>query len=142
MRDRRERSDGKRLELKGKWGVANIFSTMNNTIIHITDVTGSETFARYSGGMMTDKDREGGNPFPAMQAARKAAEDAMIKGVVGVHIRVRAIGGHGSKSPGPGSQPAIRALARAGLKIGIIEDVTPIPHDTTRRPGGRRGRRV
>jgi ribosomal protein S11 len=59
-----------------------------------------------------------------------------------VHIKVRAIGGHGSKSPGPGAQPAIRALARAGLKIGMIEDITPIPHDTTRRPGGRRGRRV
>jgi len=142
VRERRERPPEGRLELKGKWGIANIFSTMNNTIIHITDVTGTETFARYSGGMMTDKDREGGNPFPAMQAARKAAEDAMIKGVVGVHIRVRAIGGHGTKSPGPGSQPAIRALARAGLKIGIIEDVTPVPHDTTRRPGGRRGRRV
>ncbi|TDA27835.1 MAG: 30S ribosomal protein S11, partial [Archaeoglobi archaeon] len=30
----------------------------------------------------------------------------------------------------------------AGLRIGRIEDVTPIPHDTCRPPGGRRGRRV
>jgi len=132
----------KRLELKGKWGVAHIFSTANNTIVHITDITGSETFARYSGGMMTDKDREEGSPFPAMQAAKKAAEEAMAKGIIGVHIKVRARGGHHSKSPGAGAQPAIRALARAGLKIGIIEDVTPIPHDVTRRKGGRRGRRV
>ncbi|MEM5822593.1 MAG: 30S ribosomal protein S11, partial [Ignisphaera sp.] len=59
-----------------------------------------------------------------------------------IHIRVRAPGGHGPKIPGPGAQAAIRALARAGFIIGRIEDATPIPHDTTRRPGGRRGRRV
>jgi small subunit ribosomal protein S11 len=125
-----------------KWAIAHIFSTTNNTIVHITDITGAETIARYSGGMMTDKDREEGMPFPAMQAAKKAAEDAIAKGVTGVHIKVRAAGGHLSKSVGAGAQPAIRALARSGLKIGMIEDVTPIPHDTTRRPGGRRGRRV
>jgi len=124
------------------WGLAHIYSTVNATIIHITDITGAETMARFSGGMMTDKDREQGMPFPAMQAAKKAAEEALSKGIGGVHIKVRAVGGHGSKSPGPGAQPAIRAIARSGLKIGMIEDVTPIPHDTTRRPGGRRGRRV
>jgi len=125
-----------------RWGIANIFSTSNNTVIHITDVTGAETISLYSGGMMTDKDREQGMPFPAMQAAKKAAEDARAKGITGIHIKVRGRGGHHSKSPGAGAQPAIRALARAGLKIGMIEDVTPVPHDTTRRPGGRRGRRV
>jgi len=135
MRDRRENKIG-------KWGIANIFSTSNNTRIHITDVTGSETIAKYSGGMMTDKDRDQGSPFPAMQAARKAAEEAKDKGIVGVHIRVRARGGHHTKSPGAGAQPAIRAIARAGMRIGMIEDVTPTPHDTTRRKGGRRGRRV
>lgn len=49
--------------------------------------------------------------------------------------------GTGSKTPGPGGQAALRALARAGIKIGRIEDVTPIPSDSTRRKGGRRGRR-
>lgn len=125
-----------------KWGVAHIYSTMNAIIIHITDITGSETLARYSGGMMTDKDREGGMPFPAMLAGRKAAEEALSKGLTGVHIRVRAAGGTKSKSPGPGAQPAIRALARAGLRIGMIEDTTPIIHGEMRKKGGRRGRRV
>lgn len=136
------RTAGRERDSKERWGIANIFSTSNNTFIHITDITGAETIARYSGGMMTDRDREQGKPFPAMQASRKAAEDALDKGIVGVHIRVRARGGHHSKSPGSGAQPAIRALARAGLRIGMIEDVTPIPHDVTRRKGGRRGRRV
>ncbi len=132
----------RRTEKIGKWGIANIFSTSNNTMVHITDITGSETIAKYSGGMMTDRDRDQGSPFPAMQAARKAAEESKDKGIIGVHIRVRARGGHHTKSPGSGAQPAIRALARAGLRIGMIEDITPMPHDTTRRKGGRRGRRV
>jgi small subunit ribosomal protein S11 len=125
-----------------KWGVAHIFSTTNNTIVTITDITGAEIVSRYSSGMMTDKDREGGMPFPAMLAARKAAEDAIAKGLTGVHIRVRAAGGTKNKSPGAGAQPAIRALARAGLRIGMIEDVTPVIHGRMRAKGGRRGRRV
>ncbi|MEM7826121.1 MAG: 30S ribosomal protein S11 [Candidatus Aenigmatarchaeota archaeon] len=129
-------------EKKEKFGIAYIYSTSNNTIVHITDITGAETIARVSAGMMTDKDREGGMPFPAMLAAKKAAEIALAKGITGVHIRVRGAGGVKSKAPGQGAQPAIRALARAGLKIGMIEDVTPIPHGYMRPKGGRRGRRV
>ncbi len=127
---------------KGKWGVAHILSTSNNTIVHITDLTGAETIARVSAGMMTDKDREGGMPFPAMLAAKKAAEEALAKGIVGVDIRVRGPGGPKSRPPGAGAQPAIRALAKAGLKIGMIEDVTPVIHGYMRPKGGRRGRRV
>ena len=137
---------GKKYEIKtikkGTWGIAHIFSTVNSTIVHITDITGAETIARYSSGMMSDKDREGGSPFPAMQAAKRAAGDALERGVIGVNIKVRGKGGHHKKAPGAGAQPAIRALARSGLRIGIIEDVTPIPTDSTKRKGGRRGRRV
>jgi len=129
-------------EKKERWGVAHIFSSPNSTIVHITDLSGAETIARYSSGMMTDKDREGGMPFPAMLAAKKAAEEALAKGITGVHIRVRAPGGIKTKIPGPGAQAAIRALAKAGLKIGLIEDATPIIHGFMRRKGGRRGRRV
>lgn len=55
---------------------------------------------------------------------------------------MRARGGNKTKAPGPGAQSALRALARAGMKLGRIEDVTPIPTDCTRRKGGRRGRRL
>ncbi|MCS7121515.1 MAG: 30S ribosomal protein S11 [Archaeoglobaceae archaeon] len=127
---------------KSRWGVAHIFSSSNNTIITITDITGSEVIARVSGGMLVKADRDEGNPYTAMQAALKAAAIAKEKGIDGVHIKVRAPGGNRSITPGPGAQAAIRALARAGLKIGRIEDVTPIPHDGTRPPGGKRGRRV
>ncbi len=125
-----------------KWGVAHIYSSPNNTIVHITDLTGAETVSRASGGMVVKADREKPSPYAAMLAASRVATEAMDKGITALHIKVRAPGGHGPKTPGPGAQAAIRALARAGFIIGRIEDVTPLPHDTTRRPGGRRGRRV
>ncbi len=125
-----------------KKGLVNIHSSENNTIVHVTDMSGSETISRYSGGMVTDQDRNKGTSFAAMQAAKKAARDAKERGIKKVDIKVRAPGGHGSKSPGSGAQPAIRAIARTGMKIGKIEDITPIPHDSTRRPGGKRGKRV
>jgi len=131
-----------RMDKGMKWGVANIYSSYNNTIVHITDLTGAETVSLQSGGRIVKTDREKPSPYAAMVAAGRAAQEALEKGVSGIHIKVRAPGGHKSKTPGPGAQAAIRALARAGMLIGRIEDVTPIPHDTTRRPGGRRGRRV
>lgn len=91
--------------------------------------------------MFVKQDRYESSPYAAMQAAFGAAQTAKDKGVTAIHIKVRAPGGHGPKTPGPGAQAAIRALARSGLRIGRIEEVTPMPHDGTRRPGGRRGRR-
>ena len=130
------------VESTEKWGVAHIYSSYNDTIVHITDLTGAETIARASGGMIVRADRDESSPYAAMQAAFRAARTAMDRNITRINIRVRAPGGHGPKTPGPGAQAAIRALARAGLRIGRIEEVTPIPHDGTRRPGGRRGRRV
>ncbi len=127
---------------EGKWGVAHIFSSKNDTIITITDLSGAETIAVGSGGMVVKNDREEGSPYAAMQCAFKAAEKAKERGVVGINIRVRAPGGHRTKTPGSGAQAAIRALARSGLRIGKIEDVTPVPTDSTKRKGGKRGRRV
>jgi small subunit ribosomal protein S11 len=127
---------------KEGWGVAHIFASFNNTIVHITDLTGAETIALVSGGMIVKSDREESSPYAAMKAAFQAAEQATEKGIIGVHIKVRAPGGNRMKNPGPGAQAAIRALSRAKLKIGSIEDVTPIPHDGTKPKGGKRGRRV
>jgi len=129
-------------EGKEKWGIAHIYSSYNNTIVHITDVTGAETIAISSGGHHVTADRYESSPFAAMKASNAVVEVARTRGVTSLHIRVRAVGGVGSRVPGPGAQAAIRALARGGFKIGRIDDVTPIPHDTTRRKGGKRGRRV
>lgn len=126
-----------------RWGVAHIYASYNDTIIHITDITGTETLAVASGGMMVKASRLESSPTAAMMAAKRAAETALDKGVQGIHVKVRAPGGHnGPHSPGPGAQAAIRALSRMGLRIGIIEDVTPVPHGGCRKKGGKRGRRV
>ncbi len=123
--------------------MAHIYSSYNDTIIHITDLTGSETVAISSGGQMVKADRMESSPTAAMLAAKKAAELALERGINAIHVRIRAPGGHnGPTSPGPGAQAAVRALSRMGLKIGIIEDVTPIPHGGCKKKGGKRGRRV
>ena len=129
-------------ETKEKWGIAHIYSSYNNTIIHITDLTGAETVAISSGGQHVTADRYESSPFAAMKASNAVVSAAQSKGFTALHIKVRAVGGTGSRVPGPGAQAAIRALARGGFKIGRIDDCTPIPHDTTRKKGGKRGRRV
>ncbi len=127
---------------RNRKGLIYIYSSYNNTIITVTDMTGAEVVTRKSGGMFVRRDSEEGTPYAAMKAAYEAAKEAISKGINQVVVKIRAPGGHKSKTPGPGAQAAIRALARSGLMIEAIEDVTPIPHDGTRRPGGRRGRRV
>jgi small subunit ribosomal protein S11 len=126
----------------GKWGVAHIFASYNNIIITLTDITGAETITKATGGMVVKAAKDEASPYAAMKAAEKVAEIAKEKGIDSIHVQVRAPGGNKSVSPGPGAQAAIRALARAGLRIGRIEDVTPVPHDGTKKKGGRRGRRV
>lgn len=128
---------------EGMMGVLHIYSSKNNTILHLTDITGAETIAIKSGGQMVKSQREESSPYAAMQAASQIVEAMREKGIAGIHIKVRAPGGHnGPKYPGKGVQAAIRALSRSGLQIGRIEDVTPIPHGGCRPKGGKRGRRV
>ncbi len=124
-----------------RWAIVHIYSSFNNTIIHMTDLTGAETLGVASGGMFVKADRLKPSPYAAMKAAQQIASVARDKGVNAIHIKVRAPGGTGSKTPGPGAQAAIRILARSNFRIGRIEENTPIPHDGTRSPGGRRGRR-
>ena len=117
-----------------KWAVAHIHASFNNTILTVTDQTGAETLAKSSGGAVVKQNRDEASPYAAMQMADRVAEEVKEQGIEGVHVRVRGPGGNRQRNPGPGAQAAIRALARAGLEIGRIEDVTPIPHDGTRPP--------
>jgi len=94
------------------------------------------------GGMKVKADRDESSPYAAMLAAQDVAQRCKELGITAIHVKLRATGGNKTKTPGPGAQSALRALARSGMKIGRIEDVTPIPTDSTRRKGGRRGRRL
>ncbi|PUU76635.1 hypothetical protein C7212DRAFT_306277 [Tuber magnatum] len=124
------------------FGVARIFASFNDTFVHVTDLSGRETIVRVTGGMKVKADRDESSPYAAMLAAQDVAARCKEVGVTALHIKIRATGGNGTKTPGPGAQSALRALARAGMRIGRIEDVTPTPSDSTRRKGGRRGRRL
>jgi len=125
-----------------KWAIVHIYSSYNNTLVHVTDLSGAETIVKTTGGMFVKVGRLESSPYAAMRAASHVATIAKDKGITAIHIKVRAPGGPEARTPGPGAQAAIRALARAGFRIGRIEEVTPVPHDGTRRKGGRRGRRV
>jgi small subunit ribosomal protein S11 len=125
-----------------KIGIAHIYASYNNIHITVTDITGSETLTKATGGMVVKAARDESSPYAAMKAADQVAAVMREKGYDTLNVQVRAPGGNRSRSPGPGAQAAIRALARAGIRINRIEDVTPVPHDGTKAKGGRRGRRV
>merc|ERR1719271_1754121 len=124
------------------FGVAHIFASFNDTFIHITDCSGRETISRVTGGMKVKADRDESSPYAAMLAAQDVVARMKQVGITALHIKLRGKGGTRTKTPGPGPQSALRALARAGMKIGRIEDVTPVPTDCTRKAHGRRGRRL
>lgn len=124
------------------FAVCHLLASTNDTFVHITDLSGKETICRVSGGMKVKADRDENSTYAAMQAAQDVSARCRELGINALHIKIRARGGTREKMPHQGGAAAIRALARAGMKIGRIEDVTPIPSDATRRKGGRRGRRL
>merc|ERR1712124_108156 len=124
------------------FGVVHIFASFNDTFVHVTDISGRETLVRVTGGMKVKADRDESSSYAAMLAAQDVAVRCKELGITALHVKLRATGGNRTKTPGPGAQSALRALARSGIKIGRIEDVTPTPTDSTRRKSGRRGRRL
>ena len=103
------------------FGVARIFASFNDTFVHVTDLSGKETISRVTGGMKVKADRDESSPYAAMLAAQDVAARCKEVGITALHIKIRAVGGVGTKPPGPGAQSALRALARAGMRIGRIE---------------------
>lgn len=127
---------------KSKTGIIHIYASHNNNILHATDISGTETIARVSGGQVMRQQRLKSSGTAALRAAKRIAEELKDKGVRQVFIKIRAPGGHnGPTYPGRGTQPAIKTLTRKGIKIVGIEDVTPLPHGGCTKKGGRRGRR-
>jgi len=123
--------------------VAHVYSSKNNVIVNVTDLSGAETLASASGGMVVKSGREERTPFAGIQAAKRVAQAIKEKGVTTVDILIRGKGGHaGQKTPGRAASAVIKGFATSGLRIRRIEDVTPIPHGGCKPPGGKRGRRV
>ncbi len=110
-------------------GIVHIKATFNNTMITITDVSGN-VISWSTAGARGFKGSRKSTPFAAQVAAGDAAAKAMEHGLKNVQIMVTG--------PGAGRESALRAIASAGLKISLIRDVTPIPHNGCRMPKRRR----
>ncbi|KAH9294884.1 hypothetical protein KI387_038472, partial [Taxus chinensis] len=102
------------------FSVAHIFASFNDTFVHVTDLSGKETLAPVTGGMKVKANRDESSPYVAMLAAQDVAARCKELGITALHIKLRATGGNKTKTPGPGAQSALRALARSGMRIGHI----------------------
>ncbi len=119
----------KRVKKNIATGVVYINATFNNTMITITDASGN-VLSWSSAGARGFKGSRKSTPFAAQVAAGDAAAKAMEHGLKTVSVLVTG--------PGAGRESALRALSSAGLKVTIIRDVTPIPHNGCRPPKRRR----
>ena len=126
---RRGKSTRKKVKKNIPVGIAHVRSTFNNTIVTITDPSGN-VIAWSSAGAQGFKGSRKSTPFAAQQASEDVARKAMDNGVKTIAVYVTG--------PGSGREAALRSLAAAGLKITLIRDVTPIPHNGCRPPKRRR----
>ena len=110
-------------------GIAHVHASFNNTIITITDRQGNALSWASSGGQGFKGSRKS-TPFAAQVAAENAGRVAQDQGIKNLEVRI--------KGPGPGRESAVRALNALGIKIAVIEDVTPVPHNGCRPPKRRR----
>lgn len=110
-------------------GICHIQASFNNTIVTFTDTQGN-ALAWASAGQLGFRGSKKSTPFAAQQASFEASKKAMEHGVMSVEVRV--------KGPGAGRENAIRALVQAGLKITVVADRSPIPHNGCRAPKKRR----
>ena len=119
----------KKVKKNVQTGVAHVHSTFNNTIITITDASGN-TLAWATAGQQGFKGSRKSTPFAAQVAAEACAKRAMEHGVRSIGVYV--------KGPGSGRESALRSMQAAGLRVTMIRDVTPIPHNGCRAPKRRR----
>ncbi len=111
------------------FGIAHVQSTFNNTIVNITDQNGN-TIAWGSSGAHGFKGSRKSTPFAAQITANAVARSAQEHGLMKVDVKVKGVGS--------GRETAVRSLQAAGLEIGMITDVTPIPHNGCRQKRRRR----
>jgi small subunit ribosomal protein S11 len=118
--------------------VINIYTSFNNTIVHVTDMSG-KTIAKVTGGMVTKHNRLKANPTIAMFIAKRIAETLKELNIRSLYFRIRAK--TGNPAPGPGTHAIVKSLSREGFKILNILDSTRIARGGPKKKGGRRGRR-
>ncbi len=132
------KTDKKVKKEKNIEAIVNIYTSYNNSIAHVTDMSG-RTIAKVTGGMVTKHSRLKANPTIAMFIAKRIGEVMKEKGIKSIYIKIRAK--TGNPNPGPGANAIVKSLSKEGFKILNILDVTRIPRGGPKKKGGRRGRR-
>jgi len=124
-----KKKQSKKVKKNVQSGIVHIQSTFNNTIVTVTDVSGN-VVSWSSAGSKGFKGSRKSTPFAAQGAAEDAVRKARDHGLrtVGVHVN----------GPGAGREAALRAISASGLKVTLVRDVTPIPHNGCRPPKRRR----
>lgn len=133
-----ENKEEKKTRKKDIEAVVNIYTSFNNTIAHVTDMSG-RTITKVTGGMVTKHDRLKANPTIAMFMAKKIAEVLKELEVKSLYFRIRTK--TGNPAPGPGAHAIVKSLSRDGFKILNILDNSRIARGGPKKKGGRRGRR-
>lgn len=112
-------------------GIGRIYiqSTFNNTIITLSDTSGS-CLAWNSAGKMGFKGARKSTPYVASLVSQVIADKCREYGLRSVQIFVSGIG--------TGRDSAVRALQSADLDVISIADTTPIPHNGCRAKKPRR----
>ena len=123
---------------KSSEAVVNIYTSFNNTIAHVTDMSG-RTITKVTGGMVTKHGRLKANSTIAMFIAKRIEENVKDLGIKLLYVRIRSK--TGNPVPGPGAHAIIKSLTRSGFKILNILDTTRFPRGGPKKKGGRRGRR-
>ena len=118
--------------------ILNIYTSFNNTLVHVTDMSG-KTISKITGGMVTKHSRLKANPTIAMFIAKRITENIKDLGITSLYVRIRAK--TGNPAPGPGTNAIIKSLSREGFKILNILDTSRVPRGGPKKKGGRRGRR-
>jgi len=133
----KEKEEKKREKQKAE-AVVNIYTSFNNTLVHVTDMSG-KTLSKVTGGMVTKHGRLKANPTIAMFISKRVSEQLKEIGVGSLYFRIRAK--TRNPAPGPGANAIIKSLSREGFKILNILDTTRFPRGGPKKKGGRRGRR-
>ncbi len=110
--------------------IISIKSTFNNTVVTLSDVDGNAV-GWSSAGRRGFKGTKKGTAYAAQLAAEEICRMARDVGVREVTIF--------TKGPGSGKEAAVRTINGQGLKVKLIMDITPVPHNGCRP---RRKRRV
>ncbi|MBI3240753.1 MAG: 30S ribosomal protein S11 [Chloroflexi bacterium] len=119
----------KKVKKNVAYGQAHVHATFNNTIITITDQQGNAV-AWGSAGTAGFKGSRKSTPYAARMASQQAVKAAMDMGMQEIEVYI--------KGPGPGREAAIRAIQGMGIKVRLIADLTPVPHNGCRPPKRRR----